>query len=238
MIRDQFYIDDHALLYGLLAKCAEDAMGEAGYIAAKQATIRYARERGLRMAMRAANDGAPLTVQSYFAYKEWVDTKQWSKGEIISITKEYRHKALVCGWNDTWRKHGLLRYGALYCSYVDENLVYGFNPEMVLQIPTVLTHDDACCEFNWGDAGFATDADLAALEKETALHHAARTKDFLYHTAHVLSTMRAVYLLEFGLTSGNQIVQDALKAYAQLQGKEKADALQAKAAETNFLYID
>ena len=57
-LAEQFYIDDHALIYGLLGKYAEESCGEKGMDALAKATVQYARERGLRMAKRCLADGA------------------------------------------------------------------------------------------------------------------------------------------------------------------------------------
>lgn len=54
---ERFYIDDHALVYGLLGKHAEEACGQEGMKALEKGTILYARERGIRMAKRCLADG-------------------------------------------------------------------------------------------------------------------------------------------------------------------------------------
>lgn len=51
-IAPEFYIEDHALIYGLLGKHAEQLCGEAGLDAFAKGTILYSRERGIRMAKR------------------------------------------------------------------------------------------------------------------------------------------------------------------------------------------
>lgn len=44
-IAKQFYIDDHAVIYGLLARAADQLYGERGMKASARATVLYASER-------------------------------------------------------------------------------------------------------------------------------------------------------------------------------------------------
>jgi len=236
LLHDSFYIDDHAALYGLLAKHAEALCGQAGYDASARATVLYGKERGVRMAMRAIADGAPLTFQSYFLYKEWADTKNWSLSSLVSVLPEYHHRTTVCGWNETWRKFSLERYGALYCTYIDASLVKGFNPELALHVNTCLSHGHAYCDFNWGNVGFTSSEDIAALEKKARQIAPKSTKDFLYHTAHVLSALRRTYYLELGVISAKQILINALNDYVTFFGPEKEAALTKEAAQ-DFLVV-
>ena len=46
-IAPEFYIEDHALIYGLMGKYADELYGEAGLAALEKGTILYARERGI-----------------------------------------------------------------------------------------------------------------------------------------------------------------------------------------------
>ena len=127
---ERFYIDDHALIYGLLGKYAEEQCAQGGVASLKKATIQYAKERGIRMAKRCLADGRELSMQSYLLYAEWADTKGWSNIEVSSVVPEFRNHVEKCGWYETWKKYGLMKYGAVYCSFVDKNLVKGFNPAL------------------------------------------------------------------------------------------------------------
>ena len=142
---ENFYIDDHALIYGLLGKYAELYCCDSGLLALEKATIQYARERGIRMAKRCLADGRELDMQSYLLYAEWADTKGWSNIEVSSVTPEFKNHVEKCGWYDTWKKYGLMKYGAVYCSYVDKNLVKGFNPALEVEISSVLSHGAESC---------------------------------------------------------------------------------------------
>ena len=124
-----FYIDDHALLYALAARAAEQRMGEPGRRAAEEAVVIYGRERGARCALRCLADGQPLTMENYLLYGEWVDDRGWSKGGVEAFSPVYRTRTTTCGWCESWRRTDLLDYGKGYCTFIDKNLVFGFNPD-------------------------------------------------------------------------------------------------------------
>lgn len=64
-----FYIDDHAALFGLIAKCSEDILGDKGLETCGQGVIVMARERGLRSAKRCLANGDELTIKNYFTMR-------------------------------------------------------------------------------------------------------------------------------------------------------------------------
>ena len=81
-IAQEFYIEEHAILYALLVKCAKEFYGEAGWDASIQGTILYGTERGQRMARRCLADGRRLTPNNYLLYTEWSDHLDWSSGTV------------------------------------------------------------------------------------------------------------------------------------------------------------
>ena len=61
-------------------------------------------------------------------------------------------------------------------------------------------------------------------------------KDFLYHTAHVLSAMSRQYFMDFGVAEANKIIEKSLKEYKEKFGAEKKEAL-VEEGKLNFLAI-
>ena len=235
-LAEQFYIDDLAILCALLARSAEKRAGERGTETIVRAIKTYGRERGLRCAMRCRADGEPLSGKNYILYGEWADPKGWSKTEVVATTPHYRTSLAACGWCDSWKKHGLLEYGRLYCDHVDANLVYGFNPDLRLEMPKILSHGDDCCAFDWLDCTFENDAEAEAMAARRAELVPRVTKDFLYHCGHLFSTFRRELLMEFGLIEGDEMVKDALASYREAFGAEKAEAVAAESRQ-DFLRI-
>lgn len=235
-LREEFYIEDHAVMYGLLVKNAIEFFGKKGEETSVKGTILYAKERGLRMAMRAIVDGKSLTPNNYLVYGEWADYKNASKTEIKSVMPKFRTDVLKCGWCEAWKKYNLLEYGKIYCTWIDKNLVKGFNPENDLEIDSILSHGDPCCSFHWVGVEFEN---MDALKKNNEKKIAVADytiKDFLYHTAHILSAMRRAYYMELGLLKGNEIIEKSLKEYEAIFGVKKREAV-SEEAKLDFLTI-
>lgn len=230
-----FYIDDHALLYAYLLKHAEDACGEQGMEASARGTVVYGRERGLRMAMRCKADGRPLTPRNYLIYGEWIDDRKWSElvpGGLKPFVLNFNR----CGWNETWKKHDLEKYGAVYCSCIDRELVTGFNPENTLRVDKTRPQGADICSFGFIGADFDSDDDFKKDGEIKASLRARTVKDFLYHTAHLFSALKRTYLVELGLPKTEEIVSRALADYAAQFSREKADAIVAEANQ-DFLSV-
>jgi hypothetical protein len=231
-----FYIDDHAIIFGFVAKNAILLCGEEGKSATIKGLTAYCRERGLRMAMRCLADGEPLSGKNYILYGEWADARGWSKSEVTATVPNYRTNMVVCGWCDAWKKYGLIEYGKIYCGHADENLVYGFNPELVLRMGSVMSHGDGPCEFDWVSCVFENDAEAYAMESRRAELIPCVTKDFLYHCGHLLSALRREIMLALGLLKGNEIIEKSLADYLAVCGAEKSEAL-LQESRRNYLEV-
>lgn len=231
----EFYIDDHAALFGFWAQTAEEICGDYGLEIVASAVKFYGRERGLRSAMRCLKDGNDLTFSNYLLYGEWLDTKGWSKGEVIALKPRYQTKTHVCGWCESWKKYNLIQYGKIYCAWIDHSLVHGFNPELKLKMDKFLTFGDPACEFDW-EAAFSDESQLQEIWKHRKEIAPRVTKDFLYHSAHLLSTFDRTFCTELGLLKGVQIKENALLKYKQKFGEQKCSMVIAE-SKHNFLEI-
>ncbi len=231
-----FYIDDHAVLFAYLAKGAIETFGIRGRETVVRGIAAYARERGIRMAMRCMADGEPLSVKNYVLYGEWADVRGWSKSEVVATSPDYRTRVTRCGWCEVWKKYDLLEYGAIYCDWADENLVFGFNPELTLRMGRVMSRTGEPCAFDWVGCAFEREAEADAMASRRAELVPRVTKDFLYHTAHLLAAFRHTFLLAFGPVAGCELTGGALGRYAELFGEEKLSPLVEKSRK-NFLEV-
>ena len=224
-IAKQFYIDDHAVIYGLLARAADQLYGERGMKASARATVLYASERGRRMAKRASRDGYPLTPAVYRIYTEWADEQKRMKVETLQLSPNYRMNGTYCVWNETWKQYHLEKYGEIYCTYVDKTMVKAFNPGNELIIHSAQSLGGSGCDFEWPGLCYENEE---ALRADGALKQSKRqvaVKDFLYHCGHTVSAMGRGYALELGQEGSDRIVCEALDKYCALFGREKAEAV-------------
>lgn len=234
MDRNLFDIPHHANLFALIYKAAQDMYGEKGAKAADEGTKLYGQQRGNRMAQRAVKDGAPLTMESYLLYGEWVDKNGHSQNRTAATEPVYCMECVVCGWCEAWKNAGLLEWGKNYCTYVDKNLVKGFNPELVLDIHSVLSQGGEVCAFQWN--GFAMSDPEGYSAKKAALGD--RTiKDFLYHTGHLLNAMIQAIAKELGTDAAENIKEKALADYTVMYGKEMTDAV-VKESQQDFTVVE
>ncbi len=236
-IAPEFYIEDHALIYGLLGKHAEAVCGDAGLKALEKGTILYARERGIRMAKRCLADGNPLNMQTYLLYGEWADTRKKTSIQVAGIVPRFLNTVPQCAWNDAWVKYGLVKYGAIYCTYADKNLVRGFSPDETVEITDLLTHGDRSCEFDWIGADFKTDQEFYDLMKKKGEISHYTMKDFLYHSAHTLSALERTFFVELGVPNTYEIVRRALDEFEADTSAEKRQAL-VEESKQDFLRVD
>ena len=224
-IAPEFYIEDHALIYGLMGKYADELYGEAGLAALEKGTILYARERGIRMAKRCLADGNPLNMRTYLLYGEWADTRKATSIQVSGIVPKFLNHVPQCAWNDAWVKYGLVKYGAIYCTHADKNLVYGFSPAEKVDIPDLLTHGKPSCEFEWYGTDFKTEQEFYDLMKKKSEIAHYTMKDFLYHSGHTLSALRRAFCLELGVPAAREIQEKALEEFEKLTSAEKREAL-------------
>lgn len=231
-IAQEFYIEEHAVLYGLLVKHGEALYGKAGLDAAALGTIRYGRERGHRMALRAQRDKQPLTMESYLLYGEWSDHLGWAVQRTGPLAPTFHTQVLRCPWYESFRKHDLLPQGALYCQYIDKSLVAGFDPRLELTIAATLPAGDAACDFGWNGVAFATPQEEASFWQRGEGLPSHVVKDFLYHSGHLLSAMGRTFVEELSPEAAEKITDAALCDFTRLFRESKTEALRIEARQS------
>ncbi len=228
-----FAIEHHAVLYGLIAREAIQSSITARCTLAKATSI-YGAERGHRMAAYAQAENIERTMPAYALFKEWRPPQE---GQMVTEeavrSPQFATTVRRCEWYETWKKYGLLEYGNMYCRYVDKQLVKGFNPELELDIPALLSLGDPCCIFNWGYER------TPEIEEELARQQAAvgckYVRDFLYHTAHLYCAMSRVFAEDLG-EEGRGIIDRAMEQFDSLFGMEYRSAIKQSAEENGWTY--
>lgn len=223
-----FGIDHHATLYALLSKYVQQLCGPNGRRVLGEATFRYGRERGQRMAENAKSNGDPLDMVSYFAYVEWTDEKGEMERGVRRKSPTYNPIVHKCGWTDSWTRRGLLEYGQVYCQYADYGICAGFNPENHLEIHKLLSAGDEICDFDW-----KYDMTSERWERLTAMRERLGTqyrKDFAYHTAHLYQAISDEFCCQLG-KDGEEAARLALEEFGQIFSIQAAQLVQQKAEE-------
>ena len=172
----------HALLYALLCKNILQVHGEEeGKQLIEAFTKEYGRCRGRRM--RGNSETGDLN--DYFINGEW----KGRQGENISKLSFEKDKTVSvvtkCAWYDTWKDYGLLDFGPYYCKYIDEAIVEGFDPNLVLNVKEALGRGDARCVFEWLQA--ADEEKVSSAERRHILPFDFHCKEMLECAKKILS---------------------------------------------------
>jgi hypothetical protein len=221
-----FAAEQHALLFAWVAREAVALAGEQAAAPALRAAVRrYGEERGHRMALRARQDGQPLSMAVYLSYREW-DVP----ARAMQQTGAPRGSALYaetrrCPWATVWQKEGLTNYGRYFCEEIDSALVRGFNPELIIDVHGTRTSGSRSCRFTYHDA-----FNGALVHEDNQRPEAARRLPWSYHTAHLYATMRSVLEERLG-TIGRAACDAGLATFGARFGSGMADYVRAHAED-------
>lgn len=172
----------HAMIYALYVRNINksDLPDSKKYI--QNTIVRYAVQRGERMAKRVLADNKELTIENYLSYGEWISDDSIEISVLnkkpIAITRVTK-----CPWFTEWSKFGYLPEGESYCSHIDINLVRGFNNKLNIGINSNLSNGNEFCEFHWYEADYDLIEDIP---KEK------RIKPWSYHMAHLYYTIKEI----------------------------------------------
>ncbi|MBR3034839.1 MAG: L-2-amino-thiazoline-4-carboxylic acid hydrolase [Firmicutes bacterium] len=211
--------------------------GEKGKAAFIYATQYYAEQRGRRMAMRAIQDGQPLTYETYRAYGEWESTKDMqeegcaNRSETVSTDPVYEFHVTVCPWHEEFKTLGLEEAGLVYCAHLDNSIARGFNPYLVYEVPQTL-HDCPFCVQKVSNLQGLAPGQTAqgAFDPAKARPEADRRRGFTYHCAHSYWSYARCAARIFG-RAGRQLADEVLEdisgewgaSYSNFLLKYKAD---------------
>jgi hypothetical protein len=220
--REAFTAEHHALLFAWIAREAIARAGEDMAAPVLCAAVRqYGEQRGRRMALRAQQDGQPLSMASFLSYREW----EVPAGEVqqtgVPRRGDLRVQVRRCCWATTWQQEGLTEYGKYYCQGIDKALVRGFNSDLVVDVKGTRTNGSQMCQLVYHGAFEGT-----LVHEEQQREQEKRTLSWSYHAAHLYSTMSTVLQRELGPV-GVTASRAALETFAERFGAPMADALAA-----------
>ena len=196
--------------------------------------VEYGRQRGKRMALRVKKDGKHIDISNYIAYGEWqarpgdMDTRLFIHGDDLNMQI---HK---CPWFEEWKKHDLLEYGRIYCQYIDEAIVEGYNSQMKLDVLQNRSAGADYCDFWFRKAGM-TEEDFEKINKTKSKLGGKAIMPWDYHIAHLYKALEDVIIQELG-ERAKDAIKAALDMFAKNYGQESADIiLSLKDTDFNIL---
>ena len=223
--RQDFGVEHHALLFGWLAKAVIERAGEErGAQVVRKAVRQYGEERGGRMALRAQGNRHALSMANFSVYGEWRAAAGESESEEVARAPHRKVRVHRCPWHAAWKENGLMPYALYYCLEIDEALMRGYNPNLVLEVHSTLPEGAEYCEFLFRDANLTVLNRLSLWYKGTFKPGQAGKMPWEYHTGHLWATVRAVALDELGQT-GVEAVQAALAEFSARFGEQAAETI-------------
>jgi hypothetical protein len=226
--REAFTAEHHALLFAWIARETIVRVGEEVAAPVLRVAVRwYGEQRGHRMALRAQQDGQPLSMATCLSYREWEVPAGEMQQTGVPWRGDLRVQVRRCYWATTWQQEGLTEYGKYYCQEIDEALVRGFNPELVIDVKGTRTNGSRMCQLVYHGAFEGT-----VVHEEAQRAQEKRILPWSYHTAHLYTTMSAVLQRELG-SDGVVVVRAALETFAARFGAPMAGILAADAT-TDF----
>ena len=220
--RAAFSAEHHALLFAWIAREVVVRIGEKDAAPVLRAAVRlYGEQRGHRMALRAQQDGQPLSMASYLSYREWEVPVGGMQQTGLPWRRDLRTQVRRCCWATTWQQEELTDYGKYYCQEIDKAVVRGFNPDLIVDVKGTRTNGSRMCQLIYHGAFEGTLA-----HEEAQRDQEKRVLPWSYHTAHLYSTMSTILERELG-SAGVAVSQAALGVFAARFGPTMADVLTA-----------
>lgn len=226
-------IENQAMMFAFLSRAAIEAKGEAGREAIQEGMIKYGRERGARMAMRAEKAGDPVDLWTNQAYGEWKpDYAGQMEFGMLRAEPTYQTYIAKCAWCEAWKKYDILEYGREYCVHVDEAVYDGFGcGAKCTPLTTSMSWGGDRCDFDWGKP--LREEELKLVTEKKAELGTSAMRDFNFHTAHIYFTVSDAIRRNFPEDSA-EIIDRAVRDYTDLYGQEAYDCLLAFSSEEFF----
>jgi hypothetical protein len=211
----------HALLFAWISREVIRRVGEErGEAVIHKAVRKYGEQRGRRMALRVQADGQELSMLNFLTHAEWEGNKEDHIQKTLETAPHFHAQVSKCLWHDTWMENDLLPYGRLYCLEVDQALVSGFNPALILEVNATLSNDHRDCDFVFHNANL-TPENLQIMEERRQAVRDTAVMPWDYHLGHLYKTIGEVLLEELGEV-GQEAVKAAMQEFAGRFGEEAA----------------
>ncbi len=216
-------IEQHAVLFALMAKEVINSFKDDGVDVIRRCVAEYGRERGLRMQKRCLEHNDSLTALNYQAYNE----RSSRPGQMNSVFVEKSPEAVIhvmkCAWVDAWKKYDLLEWGKYYCLDIDKSLTRGFSQdEYEVKIYGHLSWGNPCCDMHWGFE-MTPDAEEYIKEKKKELSAEGAVLSYDYHTGHLFSSFTDTLNSLKGL-KGLECVKRALSEFRRIYSEDYIEA--------------
>ncbi|MFX1317016.1 MAG: L-2-amino-thiazoline-4-carboxylic acid hydrolase [Promethearchaeota archaeon] len=146
-VGDQYklhFFDFFAKFFCILSEKVITRFGEQGKETIIEAIKKYGERRGKDIAKIVKSLGKELTLKNYYVYNTF-DTRQTAKYKLNIVEGNIEAIIRDCVFCNGCKDWDMLEYGKIYCDYIDEAVLKGYNPDLNIEVPTTLTKGDKRC---------------------------------------------------------------------------------------------
>ncbi len=118
--------------------------GEPGKKVIINAIKKFGERRGQEIAKIVKALGKELTLKNYFIYSTF-DAGETTKYKVNIVDGNIELVIRECVFCDGCMDWDKLEYGKIYCDYIDEAILKGYNPNLKIEVPSMLTYGDKRC---------------------------------------------------------------------------------------------
>jgi len=140
--------EKYAILFCTIAEEVISQFGDEGRKAIINSVKKYAEARGSKVAKLVQSLGKERSLKNYFIYGD-SDDMSVMKFRLKIINGNIEITARECLFCNACRDSGKEEYGKLYCEHSDKSLLRGYNPNIKLEVPSILTRGDKNCIFKF-----------------------------------------------------------------------------------------
>lgn len=143
--------DCYTLLYGYIVRQLLEGYGERGEKAVREGTRRFGRDRAMVTRNRHLAAGAKINMLNLFTLYHDLPGDPRFRRELQEINPRERvSHTLVCPMADTWKAHGQMAIGRIYCEEFHPACysTYAYGYTQVNLAKTLTQEGDEYCAFN------------------------------------------------------------------------------------------
>ncbi|UCC19738.1 MAG: L-2-amino-thiazoline-4-carboxylic acid hydrolase [Promethearchaeota archaeon] len=133
-----------ARLFCTLSEEIISKFGESGKEAIISGVKKFGEKRGNEIAEIVKSLGKELTLKNYFIYTTF-DAGETTKYKVNIVDGNVELKITKCVFCDGCKDWDKLKYGRIYCDYIDEAILKDYNPNLKIEVPYMLTRGDKHC---------------------------------------------------------------------------------------------
>jgi hypothetical protein len=118
--------------------------GEKGKEVIENAVKKYGEERGRRIANLVKSLGKELNLKNFFIYGD-LDAKSTLKYKPKIVDGNIEIVGRDCAFCNGCKEWNKLKYGKIYCEFIDVAILKEYNPNLKIEVPSTLTKGDKKC---------------------------------------------------------------------------------------------